>query len=105
MAIFSLMGIGDEDARETVRSKDNCRKDPQRKLRPLLIKRGSYPYKGLWALPGDFCRTSERILETTRRKLYEETHVTDAYLKPFDIFSEKNRDPRGWIISHAFCLN
>lgn len=102
MAVFSVMGIGDEDAGEAVRSKENYRKDPQKKLKLLLIKRGSYPYKGLWALPGGFCRLGESTLETALRELYEETHVKDAYLKPFDIFSEKNRDPRGWIISHAF---
>ena len=102
MAVFSIMGIGDEDVKDTVRSRDNYRKDPQKKLKLLLIRRASYPYKNSWALPGGFCKKGESTIETARRELYEETSVKDAYLRPFDIFSETDRDPRGWIISHAF---
>ena len=99
MAVFAIMK---DDDGETGGCQENYRKDPEQKLKLLLIKRASYPYKNEWALPGGFCQKEESTLETARRELYEETGIKDAYLRPFDIFSEPGRDPRGWIISHAF---
>lgn len=80
----------------------NTRQHPEGKLQVLLINRASYPYKGFWALPGGFCRPNEEVYETARRELYEETGIQDAYLKLSGIYGEVDRDPRGWIISHAF---
>lgn len=94
MAVFSILGMDGQE--------ENYRKDPRKSLKLLLIRRGSHPYKDCWALPGGFCRPGESVLETARRELLEETGVKDAYLNPFSIFSEPGRDPRGWIVSHAF---
>ena len=102
MAVFSIMEEKKHNDPENKRNIDNYRKDPLKQLKILLIKRASFPYKNAWALPGGFCRKGESVLETARRELCEETGVSDAYLRPFDIFSEDGRDPRGWIISHAF---
>lgn len=98
MAVFAMM---QEDGGETG-TQENYRKDPEQRLKLLMIKRASHPYKNKWALPGGFCRKNESTPETARRELYEETGIRDAYLRPFDIFSEPGRDPRGWIVSHAF---
>ena len=78
------------------------RKDPALVLSILLIRRGNYPYKDCWALPGGFLRPGESTEESAKRELKEETSITNAYLRPFGIFSETGRDPRGWIISHGF---
>lgn len=102
MAVFSIMEKKHLDSRGEKRDFSNYRKDPLKQLKLLLIRRASFPYKNAWALPGGFCRKGESVPETARRELYEETGVSDAYLRPFDIFSEEGRDPRGWIISHAF---
>ena len=102
MAIFSIMEEKSQDGQGEKRDSSNYRKDPLKQLKLLLIRRASFPYKNTWALPGGFCRKGESVLETARRELLEETGVSDAYLRPFDIFSEDGRDPRGWIISHAF---
>ncbi len=93
MAVFSIMGMG---------SPENYRKDPEKKLKLLLIRRGAFPYKDYWALPGGFCRPGESTQMTAKRELLEETGVEKAYLKPFAVFDRPGRDPRGWIISHAF---
>lgn len=102
MAVFSIMGTNDRDEINENRRKGNYRKDPEKRLKLLLIRRAAFPYKNYWALPGGFCRIGESTLETAGRELKEETGVEHAYLNPFAIFSEPDRDPRGWIISHAF---
>ena len=94
IAVFSIMGERSHPF--------NYRKDPRKQLKLLLIRRGAFPYKNAWALPGGFCRKGESVTETARRELLEETGVEGAYLRPFDFFSETGRDPRGWIISQAF---
>ena len=88
--------------RSSGEEKLNYRKDPERELQILLVKRGSYPFKNLWALPGGFSVKQESTQETALRELSEETGVRDAYLRPFGIFGKPGRDPRGWIISHGF---
>ena len=93
MAIFSIMEEGEHD---------NYRKLPKKALKLLLIKRATYPFKDLWALPGGFCRPDEDVYETAKRELYEETHVNAAYLQLAGTFGEVDRDPRGWIISNTF---
>lgn len=102
IAIFSIMARGGLIGIEQVQDKENYRKAPERKLKVLLIRRATWPYKGCWALPGGFCRKNEDICETARRELYEETHVENAYLNLCGIYGEAGRDPRGWIISHTF---
>jgi len=93
IAIFSIMEDGE---------RENYKKLPKKALKLLLIKRATYPYKDLWALPGGFCRPDEDVQETALRELYEETHVKAAYLQLAGTFGEVGRDPRGWIISNTF---
>ena len=96
IAVFTVMGNKED------RDKENYRKLPEKKLKILLIRRGSHPYKNQWALQGGFCRKGEEILDTARRELFEETQVEEAYLNLAGIFGQEGRDPRGWIISHTF---
>lgn len=93
IVIFSIMEEGEND---------NYRKLPRKALKVLMIKRATYPFKDLWALPGGFCRPEEDVQETAMRELYEETHVKAAYLQLAGTFGEVGRDPRGWIISNTF---
>lgn len=93
IVVFSIMEEGENN---------NFRKLAKRALKVLLVKRGSYPYKGCFALPGGFCRPDEDVYKTARRELFEETNVKDVYLKQAGVFGDIGRDPRGWIISNAF---
>lgn len=102
MAVFSIMGNLVNTKMEKIRDAENFRKLPEKKLKILLIKRGTYPYLNCWALPGGFCQKEEEVYETARRELYEETHVKNAYLQLSGIYGDIGRDPRGWIISHTF---
>jgi ADP-ribose pyrophosphatase len=93
IAVFAI--LKDEESEE-------YRKDPEQRLGVLLIKRGGFPYKDYWALPGGFAQKGEELSETALRELKEETSVDSAFLEPFGLFSAPDRDPRGWIVSQAY---
>ena len=93
MAVFAILSSGEQQ---------EYRKDPEKYLGILLIRRGGFPYKDHYGLPGGFARKNEAIELTAQRELREETSVDNAYLEPFGVFSRPGRDPRGWIISQGF---
>ncbi|WP_158261706.1 NUDIX domain-containing protein [Photobacterium aphoticum] len=68
----------------------------------LLIKRGAHPFMNSWALPGGFIKPTETLEHGAERELHEETGIEGIHLTAGRVFSEPNRDPRGWIISHSF---
>ena len=72
------------------------------KLCVLLIKRSTHPYIDHWALPGGFLKRDETIDECAFRELKEETNLTPVSMLWVDSFTAPDRDPRGWIISHAY---
>ena len=92
IAVFS---VSDKDV-------DNYRKLPERKLQILLVKRGDYPYKDCYALPGGFVKPTESIDECAKRELMEETHINYSFLQQLRTFSTPDRDDRAWIISAAY---
>lgn len=81
---------------------DDVRRLQEKKLKILLIRRGGFPYKGSWAMPGGFCRKGEDVIDSARRELCEETGIDDAYVKLVGVYGEPDRDPRGWVISSTY---
>ncbi|UQZ37226.1 ADP-ribose pyrophosphatase [Paenibacillus sp. PK3_47] len=75
---------------------------PLRELKVMLIRRKKWPCAGMWALPGGFCQEDESIYDAATRELKEETGVDGGHLEYLGVYSTPGRDPRGWIISHAF---
>lgn len=71
--------------------------------RLLLIRRGGHPYLGAWALPGGFANAGEAVEETAARELLEETGIEGVPLRLVGVYSKPGRDPRGWVVSAAFC--
>ena len=79
-------------------------------LSMLLVKRGGFPYKDRWALPGGFLNTGKESLDQAAvRELKEETGVDAAamqddglMLRQVHVFSEPFRDPRTTVISVAY---
>jgi len=67
-----------------------------------LIERKNEPFKGMWAIPGGFVEGDETIEEAASRELLEETGIDRVYLEQFHVFSAKDRDPRGRVITSAF---
>ena len=73
-------------------------------LHVLLVKRGQYPAKGKWALPGGFIdlKRDKTLDDTARRKLKEKTGVETPYLEQVETFGSAKRDPRGWSVTVAY---
>lgn len=80
----------------------NYKRNSEKKLSVLLIKRGEHPFRDCWALPGGFLQPGETVEECALREITEEAGVTPVSLMPVGVFSKPGRDPRGWIISNAF---
>lgn len=71
-------------------------------LSMLLIKRGGFPYKGKWAIPGGFVNIHESVDEAALRELQEETSIEDVSVEQFGTFGAVDRDPRMRVISVAY---
>lgn len=81
-------------------------------LKVLLIRRGEAPYAGAWALPGGFVRVGdgpddrgEGLEAAARRELAEETGLASdgIHLDELGAFGDPSRDPRGRVVSIAYC--
>lgn len=74
----------------------------------LLVRRRSYPGKGLWALPGGFLNAHERLIDGAIRELREETKlkvpepILRGSLKYNKNFDHPERSIRGRTITTAF---
>ena len=74
----------------------------QRDLQVLLIKRRSWPYEGMWAIPGGFVNMDESLEAAAKRELQEETGVQDVYLEQLYTFGDPGRDPRTRVITVVY---
>jgi 8-oxo-dGTP diphosphatase len=69
----------------------------------LVARRAKEPFVGVYALPGGFVGAEEASSkETVVRKLKEKTKMSPIYLEQLGFYDERERDPRGWIVSAAY---
>jgi len=66
-----------------------------RRNRVLLVERGKPPLKGFWSLPGGAVETGERLEESIRREVMEETGLVVKPVRMFTIFERIMRDDQG----------
>ncbi len=69
----------------------------------LLIQRRNKPFAQSWALPGGFILENESPWCAANRKLTSETNLGNIPLMHIGVFGDKGRDPRGWMITLAYC--
>jgi ADP-ribose pyrophosphatase YjhB (NUDIX family) len=74
----------------------------QHKGKILLIKRGIEPYKGMPCLPGGRHKEDERIEETAKREVKEETGLDVELKEILGVYSDPSRDPRAHTLSVVF---
>ena len=78
---------------------DSIRKDKEKQMKVLLIKRRNHPDIHKWALPGGFVEINEDIEKAAYRELEEETGVTDVYMEQLFTYGKVGRDKRMRVIS------
>jgi len=77
----------------------------------LLIKRGGFPFKDCWALPGGYLAKGQFIVDNMIKELREETcikipeKVLRGSIKDVQVFDHPDRDPRGRTITHGFYID
>jgi 8-oxo-dGTP diphosphatase len=70
----------------------------------VLIRRGTEPFAGQWALPGGFVEVGETVEEAAARETAEETGLAVEVARLIGVYSEPERDPRGHNVSVAFLV-
>ena len=81
---------------------DNYRKLGEKNFTVLLVKRQTYPFKGMWCLPGGFLDENLELEDNARRILKNETNLENIYLEQLFTFGALNRDPRMRVISTGY---
>jgi len=71
------------------------------KLKVLLLRKESEPFKGYWLLPSNLLMISETIEECANETLNEMVGLTDIYLKQCDVFSKTDRLPNDRILANS----
>lgn len=71
----------------------------------LLIERRWYPFAGRYALPGGYVERTETPRRAATRELAEETGIQldDDTLTEVGTYADPARDPRGRVVSVAYC--
>lgn len=71
-------------------------------LRILLVQRDFWPFNGDWSLPGGFASPKEKLEETAKRELSNQTGLKESYLEECGVVSSPGRDPRTRVVSVSY---
>lgn len=75
-------------------------------LSVLLVRRGTHPFKGAWALPGGFVQEDEDLETAMRRETEQKTgrNIQPWHIEQLGTFGGVERDPRMRVISVAYLV-
>lgn len=73
-----------------------------KQLKVLLIERGTAPYEGFWALPGDLVYPTEDLDTAASRVLRDLTSLGDITTRQIHTFGKVDRHPLGRVITVAY---
>jgi len=71
-------------------------------LKVLLVFRGTEPFKGTWALPGDLVYLEENLDVAAKRVLKDLTGLDTIFMQQFRTFGDVARHPFGRVITMAY---
>jgi 8-oxo-dGTP diphosphatase len=73
-------------------------------LQVLLMKRGTEPFREVWALPGGYIHSQEDAdLEAAARRILKgKAGIETPYVEQLAGFGSARRDPRGWSATFAY---
>jgi len=71
-------------------------------LKVLLIERGTAPFEGYWALPGDLVYPNEDLDAAATRVLQDLTSLANIPIRQVHAFGKVNRHPLGRVITVAY---
>ena len=74
----------------------------EKQLKVLLIERGTEPFGGYWALPGDLVYPSEDLDAAASRVLRDLTSLSDITTRQIHTFGKVDRHPLGRVITVAY---
>lgn len=69
------------------------------KLKVLLIKNETEPYKGYWVLPGDRVKNTETVEDNITNVVYDKLGFKNLYIEQSHIFSKLDRNPEGRVVA------
>jgi 8-oxo-dGTP diphosphatase len=74
----------------------------EKQLSVLLIERGTEPFEGFWALPGDLVYPFEDLDSAASRVLNDLTSLSDIPIKQVHTFGKVDRHPLGRVITVGY---
>lgn len=72
------------------------------KIKVLLIRKKTEPYKGYWILPGNMVMNTETLENNISDVVYDKLGLPSLYIEQCYTFSNLNRDPEDRIIATTF---
>lgn len=91
-----LISVSDKENNDNRRNNDKV-------MSILLVKRNYYPFKDKYCLPGGFLNPkSETLEECAKRVLKSETNLENIYIEQLYTFDSLDRDPRTRVISCSY---
>ncbi|MGC8993323.1 MAG: NUDIX domain-containing protein [Candidatus Aenigmatarchaeota archaeon] len=68
----------------------------------LMVRRMLPPFIGAYAFPGGHLKYNEAVEKCVVRETYEETGIIVKPIEILGVYSKKDRDPRGHVVSIVF---